>query len=152
MIDYTLVPATEADYPYVRGLRERAMRPHYERVWKWDDNWQEDRCRKHFNPKYLRMIVVEGQQVGCISLTEMDEPKGDIMVEFFYIEPDWQNKGLGTVVLNQCLADLDDKGIVAHDIILKGSAWVEGIQRFGFEIVSEGPIVYNVTRQPKPKS
>ena len=70
-IDYR--PAVAEDFEWVLALRIRVLRPHLERVGRFDP----DRARCYFAagfaPEHLRLIHVDGGFAGCVSFRRTDD-------------------------------------------------------------------------------
>ncbi|MDB5035630.1 MAG: hypothetical protein JWQ98_2871 [Chlorobi bacterium] len=63
-----LRPAVADDLDALDRLHTLSMRPHVEKIYQWDDSF----FRRTFDPSLIRVIVVDGCDVGMLSVTEED--------------------------------------------------------------------------------
>ena len=96
MADFTLSPATEADFERLLALKNEVQRPHLERVGRYEPQRSRDKFRAGFERAETRLIHVEGVFAGCIGLTHSD---GGVEVENFYIASGFRGQGLGEAVI-----------------------------------------------------
>lgn len=129
-------PASEADFETLLALRIRVLRPHLERVGRFDP----DRARRYFragyDPASLRLVLLDGGFAGCVAL----KPDGDALVlEHFYLDDAVQGRGVGSVVLQLLLAEADAAGRAVRLGVLKGSPAARLYQRHGFSWTHDEP-------------
>ncbi|MFM7420597.1 MAG: GNAT family N-acetyltransferase, partial [Alphaproteobacteria bacterium] len=86
-----------------------------------------ERFQAVFDPVTLSAIEVAGECVGCIGA----EPRADhLHIHAFYVQPEFQGRGLGAVVLTQVTRRYP--GLPVRIEVLKGSAALGFWQRQGF--------------------
>src|SRR3546814_17215914 len=74
-------PAAEADFETLLALRIRVLRPHLERVGRFDPERARRYFREGYDPGHLRLILVAGAFAGCVAL----KPAADgLELENFY--------------------------------------------------------------------
>ena len=122
-------PAAESDFERLLDLRIRVLRPHLERVGRFDPG----RARRYFregdDPTHLRLILVDGRFAGCVAL----KPDGDgLVLEHFYLDDGFQGRGIGAAVLRRLLAEADAAGRPVRLGVLKGSPAARLYERHGF--------------------
>ena len=94
-------PASEADFEPLLALRIAVMRPHLERLGRFEPERARARFRAGYDPAWLRLIHEAGVFAGCVSL----KPAGEgLLLEHFYLRPEAQGRGLGAAVLALLLA------------------------------------------------
>jgi NAD(P)H-dependent FMN reductase/GNAT superfamily N-acetyltransferase len=130
----TLTLVTEADFDELAGLRVAAMRESLERVGRFDLMRARERLRITFSPAHTRFIVFEGEKIGFYA-TRL-EPEG-LRLDHLYVHPDFQSRGIGSVILKTILADADARGLPVLVGALKESASNRFYQRHGFTATSE---------------
>ena len=99
-----LMPVEEGDFEELAELRIAAMRESLERVGRFDPERARERLRSSFTPERTRFVVIEGEKVGF--LATRDSPEG-LQLDHFYIHPGYQNRGIGSAVLEQVLAEAE---------------------------------------------
>jgi hypothetical protein len=80
-------PATGADFEALLDLSVRVMRPHLERVGRWNPARRRARMKAAFAGGGMRVIEDQGQALGCIGLEPGPEA---VDLHSLYLEPDWQ--------------------------------------------------------------
>jgi ribosomal protein S18 acetylase RimI-like enzyme len=93
-----LRPATLDDADFVYRLTEACMRRYAERQW---GKWDEGRTRRSFQPVTHQIIQFEGNDVGCL---EVIESRTDFDLNKLYVLPRYQNRGIGSYVLQQIIS------------------------------------------------
>jgi GNAT superfamily N-acetyltransferase len=91
-------PAAKADADFVYTLTEACMREYVERTW---GQWSEDMARAAFKPVLSQIVQCDGEDVGCIELTEK---LSDLNLGEFYIAPSLQNCGIGSALMQQFIS------------------------------------------------
>lgn len=128
--------ATEADFETLLALRIRVLRPHLERVGRFDPERARRYFREGYDPSSLRLIDVGGEFAGCVAL----KPDGDgLVLEHFYLDGTVQGRGIGSAVLRLLLAEADAAGLPVRLGVLKGSPAARLYQRHGFVWTHEAP-------------
>jgi len=136
MTAFCFEPATAADFDDLLALRLRAMRVSLEALGRYDPVRARQRFADHFQPEYCRHIVVEGRRVGCVSLKPAEQ---GLLIDQFYLQANWQGRGLGSLVLQALLAEVDEQGLPVQVEVLKGSRANGFYLRQGFVLQSDGP-------------
>src|SRR4051794_9885795 len=102
-LEFTLRAASEDDYPWLWALKRLTMRPYVEQMWGgWDDKAQEDFFRRNFEPANVRVIVVEGQDVG---LLHVEREPAALFLANVQVLPEFQNRGLGSAVVRHVIEE-----------------------------------------------
>lgn len=76
------------------------MRQYIDRIYGWDDNAQRGFFEKGFRPEAIQIIQNDGRDVGMYELQERDD---DWFLSRMEILPEYQNRGIGTVVLQRMI-------------------------------------------------
>lgn len=138
-------PATEADFETLLALRIRVLRPHLERVGRFDPERARRYFREGYDPSSLRLIDVDGAFAGCVAL----KPDGDgLVLEHFYLDDAVQGRGIGGAVLRLLLAEADAAERPVRLGVLKGSPASRLYQRHGFVWTHEEPYDDFFRREP----
>ncbi len=147
MSQITFRTATEDDFEALLDLRMRTLRPHLERLGRYDPVRGRERFRRGFSPDHTRLILADGAVAGCVTLKEI--PAG-LEIEHFYLEPALQNGGIGSEVLRRLLAEADTLGLPVTIGVLKQSPAARFYRRQGFAFSHEGPFDNYFVRAPGP--
>jgi len=147
MTSLTFEPATSDDFEPLLDLRLRTIRPHLERLGRYDPDRAREWFQRGFSPAHTRLILVDGARAGCVTLKAV--PEG-LEIEHFYLEPAFHNTGLGGRVLRLLLDEADAAGLPVILGVLKESPAARLYQRHGFVKSHEGPWDDYYRRAPGP--
>ena len=92
--------ATYQDKGFLWALKIASMRQYVEQVYGWEDNAQRGYFEKGFHPEVIRIIQHDGHDAGMYELQECGE---DWFLARIEILPEYQNRGIGTVVLQRMI-------------------------------------------------
>ncbi|WP_439597403.1 GNAT family N-acetyltransferase [Falsiroseomonas sp.] len=136
-------PATRADFESLLDLSVRVMRPHLERVGRWDPARRRARMEAAFAGGGLHVIEQAGRPIGCIGL----EPGAEaVELHSLYLEPDLQGQGLGAAIVAQALALHPGRRFAIE--VLKDSPARRFWERQGFVLMGEQPFDWVMARPP----
>jgi GNAT superfamily N-acetyltransferase len=144
-MNWTLRPATTADLEPLAELRAVVMRPDLERLGRYDAHRVRQRFRDSFSPEHTRIIQVDGERAGSITLRPAAVGGGQRLLEHFYLDPRHQGRGLGTAVLATVLADARHATVRLN--VLQGSPARRLYERHGFVVESEDPVDVFMVRE-----
>ncbi|WP_408892569.1 GNAT family N-acetyltransferase [Paenibacillus taichungensis] len=137
MIQITMRQSKQADEEHLAELRALVLYDDLNRLGRYDDVKVRERFRNTFDPEYTWIIEFEGEMVGCVALKPKSE---EMLLEHFYIHPDYQGRQIGTQVLNMLLKRDDVKGKRVTLNVLQGSPARRLYERFGFVLDSEDEV------------
>jgi ribosomal protein S18 acetylase RimI-like enzyme len=119
--------AAESDFERLVELRIQVMRESLERINRFDPVRARERFRAGFDPSQLRLVHMDGDWVGCVSLKD----RGDhLEIEHFYIKPQAQGQGIGSAVLRMLIEEAGPRTIRLG--VLKQSRAADFYRRHGF--------------------
>jgi GNAT superfamily N-acetyltransferase len=129
-ITFMLVASSKHDFGRLFELRLAAMRESLERIGRFDRHRAFERFGSTFRPEHTRLIICAGGQLtGCVAF---GPSQGALLLEHFYIFPEWQNKGLGSAVLLHLLDEADIAGLPVRLDVLRQSDAARLYVRHGF--------------------
>ncbi len=100
-MEFTLIPATQAEYQWLWELKRVTMQAYVEQTWGlWDDVAQEAFFQRNFRSDTVQLIMVAGRKAGLLEIAR--EPR-EMFLANIQIHPDFQNRGLGTAVIENVL-------------------------------------------------
>ena len=145
----SLRPAKQEDFDFLWRLHCSAMKPYVEATWGWDDEWQHNHFREHFDAQKLQIIVFDAEDIGVLSLEAKD---GGTFLANMSIRPEYQRKGIGTTVIQRVLDESTEKKQPVSLQVLKVNPAKELYSRLGFRLVGETETHFLMTRDPFPLS
>lgn len=131
----TLQPVRDEDIEQLVGLRIEAMRESLERIGRFDATRARQRFVDGFVAAFTRHILVEGERVGFVVVKPTSE---GLNLEHLYVRPQYQGRGIGTVVLGMLFEEADSKTLSVRVGALRGSDSNRFYLRHGFVRVEEG--------------
>ena len=142
---YNLRTITEQDYDFIYQVKKDAYQKYVEiNFGEWKDELQKE-FFKAFMEKFkegARIITFQGMDIGFFNDAEADYiyEIGNIC-----ILPEYQNQGIGTVILQDIMAKHADKEI--HLQYFKQNPVGRLYERLGFEKVGETPYHYQMRKE-----
>lgn len=144
--------ALPEDDSFLFNLHKAAMQGYVEDTFgPWDDDWQKNYFRDHFDPLDLQVIQVDEQDVGILSIQERAEELFVVLIE---ILPEFQRQGIGTAVIRELIAAAERQGKPVALRVLKSNILARNLyQRLGFGVTGENETHYIMAREkPEKKS
>ncbi len=135
--EWRFAPAREADFEPLLAIRIDVMREHLERVFRYDPSRARRFFREHFDQPGLRLILIGDTLAGCVAFRLRDDA---IVIDSFYLDRRFQNRGLGAAVLKVLLAEGDALAKPVHLDVLQGSPADRFYERHGFQKIKEDEI------------
>jgi ribosomal protein S18 acetylase RimI-like enzyme len=133
---YELRPAGPGDAEFLYRLNELALREAVEQTYgRWDEPWQRWHFRDRFDPAATRIVVAAGRDVGALKVLEHDD---HLFLATIELHPDWQQRGIGSAILRDVLADAARKGKPVALQVFKVNAPARRLyERLGFVVTGE---------------
>ena len=132
---YSLRPASDADYDFLYDLHAATIKPYVDATWGWNDDMQRIIFRQRWNPTDTQIVVVDHSDVGVIRLRESDT---EICLGLIEIHPDYQNRGLGSTIIQDILTEAQRRSLSVHLSVLKANEDARRLYaRLGFKIIEE---------------
>ncbi|MDX9689403.1 MAG: GNAT family N-acetyltransferase [Proteobacteria bacterium] len=108
--DVSFSEVQESDFEDFKRLRKQVIREHTDRQGlPWDEEAEDVYHRELFDAEGMRAVSFKGQRVGYVGVRE-DKANDTVVIGRLCIEPDFQNKGIGTQVFEKIFAELQNKG------------------------------------------
>src|SRR5208282_2514944 len=94
------------DLELIYCILRAALGPYVEQTWgKWDDAAQRKRFDEVTRPEDHSIIELDGLPIGCLCLKKSDV---ELRLVRLFILPEFQNRGLGTRILQEVLGLADE--------------------------------------------
>lgn len=104
MAEYLLKKSMIADYEFLRNVHHVTLKEHIEKIWGWNEPLQDDFFKQEFDSNLIQIIQVSQNNVGYLILHENKE---SVYVVELLILPEFQNRGLGTQILKDIIAQTE---------------------------------------------
>jgi GNAT superfamily N-acetyltransferase len=140
-VKYTLRAATDRDGGFIFRLRAVTLKEYVEQIWGWDDAYQEARFFGKFDPTEWQIIVSDDQDVGALQVWREE---AEVILGNIQIAPQYQHRGLGSVVIRDILAGARGDGLPVTLWVLRGNPARRLYERLGFTVVEETPLRYKM--------
>jgi ribosomal protein S18 acetylase RimI-like enzyme len=124
----TLRPAVPDDAEFVLRVTEACMRAYAEQTW---GAWNEALTRASFDPATHRIIQCDEQDIGCLALHEWDD---HLDLDKLYILPAYQNRGIGTRLMDDIVAQAAAAGKPVRLSVLAVNPARRFYERAGFVV------------------
>jgi ribosomal protein S18 acetylase RimI-like enzyme len=142
--------ARDEDFAFLVSLRRSTMKGYVEQTWgRWDDAEQRERYRSLFSPSADRIIVLDGNDIGCLSV---DDSGDHLFVGFIGILPEYQRAGLGTFLMKQIIIEADRRRIPVRLNVLKVNPARALYERLGFCVVGGDEFRHLMEHSPATES
>jgi ribosomal protein S18 acetylase RimI-like enzyme len=134
-MNISLRPAEHEDYEFLWWLHCSTIRPYVELTWGWDEAWQRQYFRERFDPDRREIVECDGSPIGCISVEWSDDHGFLSLIE---IAPEYQSQGIGTRLIERCLADAERRRLPVRLRVLRANSPARRLyERLGFVMVRE---------------
>jgi GNAT superfamily N-acetyltransferase len=152
MIDYSLIrliPADETYKEFSYRVKKAAEGEYITSMFGWDEDVQKDFHDKAWQQQKPDVITYDGKLIGTIATIETEDC---IDIGQFFILPEYQNKGIGTHLLENILDKADQTGKNVTLKFLKINTVKSLYLRNGFRIVDTDEILYYMEWKPRSSS
>jgi ribosomal protein S18 acetylase RimI-like enzyme len=130
---FRLRPAEKSDAGYILMLEEACMRAYAVALW---GNWRPSATPETLDITDHEIIEDEAKAVGCIAVTWYPE---HLFIEKLYIDPAFQNRGLGALALRAKVAEAAARGLPTRLSVLTTNPANRFYEREGFTVETETP-------------
>jgi RimJ/RimL family protein N-acetyltransferase len=121
------------------------MREHIMVKWGWDEAFQRKHHQLRWNAKPWQIVEVGDEPVGTVTIHWLPT---HLQFGEFYLSSAVRNRGLGTQVLKQVLAQADARRLECRLEYLKWNPVASLYARHGFHVVAENDIHFFAVRPP----
>ena len=128
------------DYDFVRRVHHLGLREYVEDFFgAWDEPYQDERFAGQYKAEEAWIILRDGTAVGWLGKRALPE---EIFLTELYVAPEHQNRGIGTRVLRDLIAEAGrgDKTVILG--VMKNNPSRRLYEREGFEMAGENEYKY----------
>ena len=134
--------ATNSDFDYCRCLYFGEMK------WMIDElhldlDAQENGFRQQWNPMQVRIITLDGLDVGWVQIIRQEEA---LFIAQIIVERRFQRRGVGTEIMKRLIADAAQMGLPLLLSVVKINPAGRLYHRLGFQITHEDERKYYMKR------
>ncbi len=134
MENLTIRQATENDYELVYEIKKRALGKYVDQTWGWDEEEQREYHKNDFNASEVEILQYAQEDMGVLVVTRTLEL---IEINEIYIDPKFQNKGIGTSIMSDILKEAENAKIPVKLQFLKVNPVRALYEKLGFVITGE---------------
>ena len=137
-MNFTLRPATADDSEWLYAVRQATMRTYVEEMFGfWDEAAQRERFLIPSELANMQIITVDQRPTG---LLHVERSAAGIFLANIQIQPQFQNRGLGTAVVRTLLAEGQARGKPVWLQVLKVNPAAGALYaRLGFVVRDQSP-------------
>ncbi len=143
---FPALPRDEQGLRYAFEAKRAAMGPYIVERWGWDEALQLRLHGERFAEKPFFKIVWRGRAVGTVSLMRLAD---HIRFGEFYLFPEHQRRGIGSTILEHCLALADAHAVPVRLEYLKWNPVGTLYRRRGFAVIGETEIHGSCSGRPE---
>ena len=132
MDDISLRDVKIEDFNFLYNLHREALMPCIDLTWGWEEEWQLDYFRKHFDPGTRKIIQLKGEDIGCISVQDQDDA---LFIAYIAILSIYQRQGIGSHLIRDVIREAENRNIPVRIHTLKVNPVRDLYERLGFRIM-----------------
>ncbi|MDP2370911.1 GNAT family N-acetyltransferase [Rhodoferax sp.] len=140
-----LRPAQESDFDFAFDTKQKALGPYVAARWGWNHARQLAIHRTRWTERPWLIILDDTQPIGTVSIGDAED---HVRFGEFYLLPEHQRKGIGSIILRSTLQNADAHGLPVKLEYLKWNPVGSLYQRHGFIVTSESDTHYFLVRPP----
>ena len=133
-MDISLRQAHKKDYKFLWGLHKATMESYVDKVWGWDEHFQKTYFNDRFETRNIQIIQNHGMSIGAIEILSKES---ELFIADVKILPNYQNRGIGTTVLNRIINASHTNHKRVRLQVLKVNPAKRFYDRMNFEVVGE---------------
>jgi GNAT superfamily N-acetyltransferase len=135
MVNWTTRQATAEDKEFLyvvnRAAYEDVVRKQFG---QWDEAWQRQHFEETWTPETFEVVEKAGRRIGALSVSRTSEEVRIIEIQLL---PEFQGKGIGTVLLQRELRFADERALPARLQVLRQNRARTLYERLGFRVCGE---------------
>ena len=144
---YALRPATAGDYDFIYKVKTTTLREYIAQTWGWNEVDQQARFGALFDPAQWQVVQLDGRDIGVLCL---EREEGGLFLANIEILPPFQNRGIGTRIIEDILASARRDCLPVRLQVLKVNPARRLYERLGFVVTGETDTHYLMGCPPEP--
>jgi|GEM_PF-719069 len=144
---YILKIATQEDYNFIYNLNKANIEDYVIKTWgNWNEDFQSEFFSRYFQTIEFQIIVVNDKNVGIVAFSRSEK---SIVIDEIQILPEYQNKGIGTLILSDIIADAQKAKIEINLRVLKVNNIAQNFyNKLGFEKIGNTETHFLLSKKP----
>jgi ribosomal protein S18 acetylase RimI-like enzyme len=132
----TLRLCTHNDSDFYYNVKKTTLKLYVEQTYgEWKEDFQRDRHIQNFKPETTQIIQFHLTDIGILAI---EEDSDTVMVHNIEILPEYQNKGIGSHLMDEVIQNAKEKGNNISLQVLKTNPRARKFyERLGFKVETE---------------
>lgn len=143
-LQYRKAEPQEMDWAY--RLFKAVMQQYISDTWGWNELFQRHSFEAHIPASGFLIASTDNADIGGYSIQQKPD---HLHLEMLLIEPQWQNQGYGTVIMQRLQAQSRQLQLPLRLSVLKNNPAFSFYQTLGFRIENEDSYRYRLVFQPE---
>jgi GNAT superfamily N-acetyltransferase len=140
--------ALASDQDWLFDTYKSTLKPYVEWAWGWDEAFQREGFLKHHPLHEFQIVMYEDQAAGALHVQSQDTLH---FVRIVFLAPEFQNRGLGTRLLQNEMQRAHLVGKALHLKVVKINPAKALYERMGFQAVSQDEATFQMAALPPTK-
>lgn len=144
---HSLKAATQDDYDFIYNLKKSTMKDYVIKTWgSWDEDLQRVLFSRELKDIEHQIIAVNNKKVGIFALSVNET---SIIVDEIQILPEYQGKGIGTLIFSDIIASAQKEKIEITLRVLKVNFIAQRFyNKLGFEKIGDTETHFLLSKKP----
>jgi len=144
---YSLKFVTQEDYDFIYNLNKTNMEDYVIETWgNWNEDFQRDFFSRYLQTLEFQIIVIKDKDVGIVAFSRN---KISINIDEIQLLPEYQNRGIGTLILSDIIASAQKAKIEITLRVLKVNYIAQKFyDKLGFEKIGDTETHFLLRRKP----
>lgn len=144
---YALRRGTASDYELMWTIQRVSIGPYVDATFGWEESVQRRYFDDHFDHRKHQIILVGGVDAGFLSWERRDD---HVYLGNVALLPEFQNRGVGTRVVRDVMAQAEKDGLPLRLQVLKPNPARRFYERLGFVVCGETDTHFRMARDRDP--
>ena len=131
---YALRIASHADFDFLYRLYIASMKEYVEKTWGWNETFQDELFKNHFDVSKYQIIIHNNDDVGMLSVEDKEE---EIFLARIQILPEFQRRGIGRAIITDLINFSKEKNLSLSLRVLRVNPAKQLYDRLGFVVTGE---------------
>lgn len=143
-MEYSFRNCTLDDFDFLFDLKKQNFKWYVDKIWGWNDENQKQRLKQDLEEHlaHKRIILIDNKSVGIYVVHTTES--GDLFINEISILKEYQNKGIGTKILEEQLKENHSKGIRTILQVFKDNPAKSLYEKLGFKAYGETETHYQM--------
>ncbi len=147
IIKYSFQKASCDDEVAIFNLYVSVMKKYISEIWGWNQEWQKNDFRRHFNPE---SITVVKEKKTIIGYSQVEKQGSHLYVRMMLLLPEYQGMGIGSHLLNSVIEEANIQSMIVGLEVFKINERALGFYKHhGFQIQGETQSSFKLVFTPK---